>query len=92
MVQQALELGAPVTGPQDVLFINWLVMGLSIVWDKSYLFYFAIPAYLIYNYGSMIKNYFFPPQMAVAAPDEQDAKRAAKKERQAARQSKFSGR
>lgn len=92
MVQQALELGAPVTGPQDVLFINWAVMALSCFWDKAYLLYLAIPGYLIYQYGPWLKSYFFPPKVAEVPLSEADLKRQAKKERQAERQAKFQGR
>ena len=42
MVQQALELGTPVSGPQDVLFVNWAVMALSILTEKAYYLYLAV--------------------------------------------------
>lgn len=91
-VQQALELGTSVTGSQDVLFINWAVMGLSIFWDRSYILYLAIPAYLVYQYGGLAKSYFFPAKAPEMQKGEADLKREAKKERQAARQAKLQGR
>lgn len=39
MVGQALEMGAGVSGPQDVLFVNWAVMASSIFWDKAWMMY-----------------------------------------------------
>jgi hypothetical protein len=92
MVQQALELGTSVSGPQDFLFINWAVMSLAIVWDRSYILYLAIPAYLGYQYGGVAKGYFFPAKAPEMVKGEADLKREAKKERQAARQAKLQGR
>lgn len=86
LVAQALEMGTPVSGPQDVLFVNWAVMALSVLSDKAFYLYLVIPAYLIYQYGGIVKGYLFPPKMKMPQQDttEADAKRAAKKERQAA--------
>lgn len=86
MVEQALEMGTPVSGPQDILFVNWAVMALSVLSDKAFYLYLVIPAYLIFQYGGIIKGYLFPAKMAMPQQDntEADAKRAAKKERQAA--------
>ena len=85
-VKQAKELGSPVSGPQDVLFVNWAVMALCIFTDSAWLLYLSIPAYLVYQYGHYVRAYFFPAQQAQAAeqPTEADLKRQAKKERQAA--------
>ncbi len=83
-VKQALELGSPVTGAQDVLFVNWAVMALSIFTDKAFYLFLVIPGYLVYQYGHIIRGYLFPPTQPVEAPTEADAKRQAKKERQAA--------
>ena len=66
-VQQALELGTSVSGAQDVLFVNWAVMVLSILSDKAFYLYLSIPAYLLYQYGPMIKNYLMPPQQPVVS-------------------------
>jgi len=86
-VRQALEVGAPVTGPQDVLFVNWAVQALAIFTDRAFYLYLSIPAYLLYQYGGMLKGFIFPSggQTAAAAePTEADLKRQAKKERQQA--------
>jgi hypothetical protein len=86
-VRQALELGTPVTGAQDVLFVNWAVQALSILSDKAFYLYLVIPAYLLYQYGPLLKGYLMPAQPqqpASAQTTEADAKRIAKKERQAA--------
>jgi len=66
-VQQALELGTSVSGAQDVLFVNWAVMVLSIVTDKAFYLYLTIPTYLLYQYGPMLKGYLFPPQAPVVS-------------------------
>lgn len=86
MVTNALELGTPVSGPQDILFVNWAVMALSVLSNKAFYLYLVIPAYLIYQYGGFIKGYLMPsgPAMPVQQETEADVKRAAKKERQAA--------
>lgn len=86
LVSQALEMGTPVSGPQDVLFVNWAVMGLSVLSDKAFYLYLVIPAYLVWQYGGIIRGYLCPPKVSLPQQDtsEADAKRAAKKERQAA--------
>jgi hypothetical protein len=70
---------------QDVLFINWLVMALSIYSDWAWYLYLIIPGYGVYNYGGMLKDWVFakPPQEAPLTEAEQ--KRMAKKERQSNR-------
>lgn len=77
---------------QDILFVNWFVMALSIFTSYAWFFWLLIPGYVIYQYGGIVKNYLFPHSLGGAGGDspsaeqtEADKKRQAKKERQANR-------
>jgi len=52
LIVETSKLGTPFSHYQDILWINWAVMGLSIfIGTYAGLLYCSIPAYLLYNYG-----------------------------------------
>lgn len=87
-----------------MLFINWFVQALSAFTSYAWYVWLIIPAYGLYQYGPMLLGWarMFLGGMGgggggggggVASVDsaEADAKRQAKKERQAERAAKFQG-
>ena len=100
---QALALGAPYSAYQDVLWINWAVMLLSMFTSHAWLLWLTIPAYVLWQYGGMLWGWV---TMALGSltgggggggaggggeSSEAEKKRLAKKERQAERAAKMSG-
>ena len=97
---QALALGTPYSAYQDVLFINWAVMALSLLTSYAWLLWLTIPAYVLWQYGGTLWQWVRMALGSVggagggAAGGEQteaEKKRLAKKERQADRAAKLSG-
>jgi len=89
---QALQYGTPFDIYQDILFVNWFVMALSMFTSYAWFFWLLIPGYALYQYGPMVKNFLFSSSAAATAkaPEtaeeiEAEKKRLAKKERQASR-------
>ncbi len=85
MIFQALELGTPYEWTLVLLIVNVSAMILSIFTDRGWMIYLAIPGYLIYNYGGLVKNWFFSrSQSASAEPEElsqEELKKQQKKEK-----------
>ena len=98
-ILRALALGTPYSAYQDVLWVNWAVMALSLVTSYAWLLWLAIPGYVLYAYGGTILSWI---RMALGSrggggsggggdASEAERKRIAKKERQAERAQKLSG-
>jgi len=97
---QALALGTPYSAYQDVLFVNWAVMALSLVTSYAWVAWLLIPGYVLVMYGGTILGWI---RMALGGgggggggggagdATEAEKKRLAKKERQAERAAKLSG-
>ena len=96
---QALQYGTPYSAYQDVLFVNWAVMALSMVTQYACVLWLVIPAYVLYAYGGTIWGWIRMalgsrgggPTGADAEASEAEKKRLAKKERQAERAQRLSG-
>ena len=97
---KALEYGTPYSAYQDVLFVNWAVMALSMVTSYAWVVWLLIPTYVLYQYGGTIVGWI---RMALGGmggggggaqtevDSEAEKKRLAKKERQAERAQKLAG-
>jgi len=101
-VLKALEYGTPYSAYQDVLFVNWAVMGLSMLTQYAWVLWLVIPAYVLYMYGGTLWGYIRmalgsrgggggPSAAETEAASEAEKKRIAKKERQAERAQRISG-
>ena len=98
---KALEYGTPYSAYQDVLFVNWAVMALSMLTSYAWVVWCIIPAYVLYMYGAPSSAGYAwhwegweeggggAPQSEVDS--EAEKKRLAKKERQADRAQKLAG-
>lgn len=56
-----LALGHPRTSYgllEEVLWVNWFIMFVSVFTGYAFLLFLAIPGYLLYAYGPMVKGFF----------------------------------
>lgn len=77
-VIRAAEYGTPYETWQDVLFVNWFVMLMSLVWSRAWIIWLVIPGYAIYQYGPWLARMMGFGSPAAAEPE--TVKRSTKKQ------------